>query len=90
MEKNILNIVNIWIDGHRTSVKLSNVQLNVAKELASFRDMKLTDYLVLLANASKNVDKKYSRSMGIRDGLIMELYQILCTTLQKQNKKLLN
>jgi len=87
MKQGVLNIINIWIDGHRTSVKLSNVQRNVAEELAGFRDMKLPDYLAMLAEASRDVDKNYGRSMGIRDGLIMELYQILCTTLQKQNKK---
>ena len=90
MKQGVLNIVNIWIDGHRTSVKLTDVQRNVAEELAGFRDMKLLDYLAMLAEASRDVDKNYGRSMGIRDGIIMELYQILCTTLQKQNKKRLN
>jgi predicted DNA-binding ribbon-helix-helix protein len=90
MKQGVLNIINIWIDGHRTSVKLTDVQRNVAEELASFRDMKLPDYLAMLAEASRDVDKNYGRSMGIRDGIIMELYQILCTTLQKQNKKVLN
>lgn len=88
MKKGVLNIINIWIDGHRTSVKLTEVQRNVAEELASFRNMKLADYLVLLVNASRDVDKNYGRSMGIRDGIIMELYQILYTTLEKQNKSL--
>lgn len=90
MKQGVLNIINIWIDGYRTSVKLTDVQRNVAEELASFRDMKLPDYLAMLAEASRDVDKNYGRSMGIRDGIIMELYQILCTTLQKQNKKVLN
>lgn len=87
MKQGILNIINIWINGHRTSVKLTDVQRNVAEELAGFRDMKLPDYLAMLAEASRDVDKNYGRSMGIRDGIIMELYQILCTTLQKQSNK---
>lgn len=90
MKQGVLNIINICIDGHRTSVKLTDVQMNVAEELASFRDMKLPDYLAMLAEAARDVDKNYGRSMGIRDGIIMELYQILCITLQKQNKKGLN
>lgn len=92
MKQGVLNIINIWIDGHRTSVKLTDVQRNVAEELAGFRDMKLPDYLAMLAEASRDVDKNYGRSMGIRDGIIMELYQILCTTLNKDVgiKKFLN
>ena len=92
MKEGVLNIINIWIDGNRTSVKLTDVQRNVAEELAGFRNMKLPDYLSMLAQASKEVDKNYGRSMGIRDGIIMELYQILCTTLKRdfEIKKVLN
>ena len=92
MKQGVLNIINIWIDGHKTSVKLTDIQRNVAEELASFRNMKLPDYLAMLAEASRVVDKNYGRSMGIRDGIIMELYQILCTTLKKDVgiKKVLN
>lgn len=77
MKEGILNIKNIFIDGRRTSVKLTDTQLSVARELALFRNMKLNDYLVLLAKTAKDIDKGYGMSMGIRDGLLMEVYSLL-------------
>lgn len=85
MKEGILNIINILIDGHRTSIKLTDTQLSVARELALFRDMKLNDYLVLLIKIAKDINKGYGMSMGVRDGLLMEVYRLLMTE-QKRAK----
>lgn len=71
------------MDGHRTSITLSETQLSIVKDLAEFRNMKLNDYLVLLAKTAKDIDKRYSISMGIRDGIIMELHTLLKAKLIK-------
>lgn len=77
MKDDLLKCINVFIDGHRTSVKLTQTQLNIAKELADLHNMRLSDYLVMLIEISKDVDKRYGRSMGVRDGLITELYGML-------------
>lgn len=84
MKEGILNILNIYINGHRTSVKLTDTQLSIARELAMFRNMKLNKYLVLLIKTGKDIDKGYGISMAIRDGIIMELYTLLTTNLKKK------
>ena len=83
-DKSVLKYVNLVIDGHRTSIKLSETQLGILKELADFRDMKLNDYMVMLINTAKEIDNRYCRSMAVRDGIIVELYTLLTTTLKKK------
>ena len=77
MKDDLLKCINVFIDGHRTSVKLTQTQLNIAKELADLHNMRLRDYLVMLIGISKDVNKRYGRSMAVRDGLITELYGML-------------
>lgn len=77
MKKGLLKIVNVYIDGNRTSITLTPTQLSIARELADFRDMSLKGYLEMLIRAGTNIDKRYSRSEAARDGIIMELHTLL-------------
>ena len=77
MKKCLLNPVTIYENGNRTSVSLSNVQLNVLNWLAERRGVDLQTYLAALIKVARKQDKRYSRSMGIRDGIIVELFGII-------------
>ena len=77
MKNESLKPRNIIVNGKRTTVKLSNIEMNVARDLADFHNMKLNDYLVALIDMANEIDKSYGRSMGIRDGIIAELYSLL-------------
>lgn len=77
IEKSVLNCVNIFPNGKRTSVGLSNIQLQIAKELAEGYGMKLNDFLCLLVEIGQKEDKRYGRCMAIRDGLLVELYRLI-------------
>ena len=77
MNKSLLKVVNVIVDGKRTSVSLTPIQINIAKDFASFRNMSFSKYIGMLIDAGLGIDKRYSRSEAIRDGLIMELHTIL-------------
>lgn len=77
IKKSVLNCVNIFPDGKRTSVGLSNIQLQIAKELAEGYRMKLNDFLCLLVKIGQKEDSRYGRCMAIRDGLLVELYRLI-------------
>lgn len=77
IKKSVLNCVNIFPNGKRTSVGLSNIQLQIAKELAEGYGMKLNDFLCLLVKIGQKEDRRYGRCMAIRDGLLVELYRLI-------------
>jgi len=77
IKKSVLNCVNIFPNGKRTSVGLSNIQLQIAKELADGYGMSLNNYLCLLVEIGQKEDSRYGRCMAIRDGLLVELYRLL-------------
>lgn len=86
IKKSVLNCVNIFPNGKRTSVGLSNIQLQIAKELAESYEMSLNDYLCLLVEAGQKEDRRYGRCMAIRDGLLVELYRLLLETVLEKAK----
>lgn len=65
-------VVNIFIDGRRTSISLSDVQYIAAKRMASEHQMDLNSYFV---NLIKAIQKKQNGSMSnaVRDGIIVDL-----------------
>ena len=77
IKKSVLNCINIFPNGKRTSVGLSPIQYNIARELAYIRNMSLNKYLCMLVESGKKVDKRYGRCMAIRDGLLVELYRLI-------------
>lgn len=77
IKKSVLNCINIFPNGKRTSVGLSPIQYNIARELADIHNMSLNKYLCMLVESGKKVDKRYGRCMAIRDGLLVELYRML-------------
>lgn len=80
IKKSVLNCVNIFPNGKRTSVGLSKIQLQIAKELAERYGMKLNDFLCLLVKIGQKEDRRYGRCMAIRDGLLVLLYKIVVET----------
>lgn len=86
IKKSVLNCVNIFPNGKRTSVGLSNIQLQIAKELAEGYGMKLNDFLCLLVKIGQKEDSRYGRCMAIRDGLLVELYRLIAENNQRDVK----
>lgn len=84
IKKSVLNCINIFPKGKRTSVGLSNIQLQIAREFAEGYGMSLNKYLCLLIEIGQKEDKRYGRCMAIRDGLLVELYRLL---IESQYKK---
>lgn len=90
MSKSLLKVVNVIIDGRRTSVSLTPVQISIAKDLASFRNMPFSKYIGMLIDAGLDIDKRYSRSEAIRDGLMMELHTLLMGSITSLSSFCLN
>lgn len=86
IKKSVLNCINIFPNGKRTSVGLSNIQLQIAKELAMGYGMSLNDYLCLLVKVGQKEDSRYGRCMAIRDGLLVELYRLITEIKQRDIK----
>lgn len=90
MSKSLLKVVNVIVDGRRTSVSLTPIQISIAKDFASFRNMPFSKYIGKLIDAGLDIDKRYSRSEAIRDGLMMELHTLLMDSITSSSSFYLN
>lgn len=90
MSKSLLKVVNVVVDGRRTSVSLTPIQISIAKDLAPFRNMPFSKYIGKLIEAGLDIDKRYSRSEAIRDGLMMELHTLLMGSITSLSSFCLN
>ena len=71
-----LKIVNIVLNGRRTSITLSEVQLKIAQKLASeHHGVNLNEYLCTLIEAVKS-QTPCGASTAVRDGILIDLYNI--------------
>jgi len=68
-------IQNIYMfDGRRTSITMSETQLDIAKKLAEENGKSLNTYIVEKIYDMKNENQSYGASQAVRDGIMKDLF----------------